>query len=194
MPIMERVRFSISGIMGFIAIAAVGLVGLREGTEVWASLTFALTAIALLMAVPSLIYSQGAERAGWVGFTLFGWVYLVFMFSPWSYQSPGIPSFPTNWLLTTVHERIHAKPQYIPNPNYPGAQSIPGMSIPQFEMPQILKPGTTYWMGNELNYRQVGHCLLALAFGALGTLWFRIVYAFHARRRPAAGRPPAEPS
>ena len=119
---MERIRFSISGIMGFIAIAAVGFVGLREGTEVWASLTFALTAIALLMAVPSLIYSQGAERAGWVGFTLFGWVYLVFMFSTWSGESPGIPSLPASWLLTTVHERIHAQPQYIPNPNYPGAK------------------------------------------------------------------------
>ena len=107
----KAIRFSISGINGIHRDRrCVGLVGLREGTEVWASLRFALTAIALLRAVPSLIYSQGAERAGWVGFTLFGWVYLVFMFSTWSGESPGIPSLPASSLLTTVHERIHAQP------------------------------------------------------------------------------------
>ena len=191
---MERIRFSISGLMGFIAIAAIGIVGLREGTEVWASLTFAVTTIALLMAFASLIYSQGAQRAGWAGFTLFGWIYLVFAFSTWSGESPGIPSLPTSWLLTTVHNRIHAQPQYIPNPNYTGSPSIPGMLMFQASgaSPSILKPGTTYWMGNEAHYRQVGHCLLALVFGALGALWFRIVYSFHARRRLAAGQPSTE--
>ena len=128
---MERIRYSISGLMGFSAIAAIGLVGLREGTEVWASLTFAVTTIVLLMAFASLIYSQGAQRAGWAGFTLFGWVYLVFAFSTWSGESPGVPSLPTTWILTTVHNRIHAKPQYIPNPNYTARQPIAGVFMPK---------------------------------------------------------------
>ena len=48
--------------------------------------------------------------------------------------------------------------------------------------PYILKPGTTYWMGNEVNYRQIGHCLLALVFGVLGAVWSRLVFVFQDRR------------
>jgi hypothetical protein len=176
-------HFSISALMGFIAIAAVGLVGLREGTEAWAGITFSLTVIILLMAIPYVIYSRQAERSVWVGFTLFGWVYFYFAFSSWSGASPGVPSLPTSWLLSAVHTQIHAEPQYIPNPNLQGA-TIP-MSIPLIQAPYIVKPGTTFWTGSEVHYRQVSHCLLALVFGVLGAAWFRLVYSFQARRRPA---------
>jgi hypothetical protein len=54
--------------------------------------------------------------------------------------------------------------------------------MPQLPGPSILKPGTTYWMGNEMHYRQIGHCLTALAFGALGAVWSRLAFAFQARR------------
>ena len=117
---MRKFRFSISALMGLVVAAAIGFAALREGSEVWASATFAATSLILLMALPLLIYSRGAMRAAWVGFTLFGWAYLAFAFSSWSRENLGTPPLPTSWLLDVVHERIHAQPQYIPNPNYPG--------------------------------------------------------------------------
>ena len=177
---MPRFRFTISGLMGLIVVAAIGFAGIREGTETWASVTFAVTALILLMALPCLIYSRGASRATWVGFVLFGWAYLLFIFW-WPAEQLGVPPSPLRWLLDLVHDRIHAKPQYMPNPNFPGAQTLP-FAMPTILGPQILKPGTTYWMGDERHYRQVAHCLLALAFGAFGAFWSRHVYSFQLRR------------
>jgi hypothetical protein len=182
---MRKFRFSISGLMGLVVAAAIGFAALREGSEAWASVTFAATAIILLMAFPVLIYSRGALRAACVGFTLFSWAYFVFTFSSWwSGERIGAPPLPTTWLLGVVHDQIHAKPQLIPNPQYTGTgfPSIPGLNMPSSFQQYILKPGTTYWMGNEMHYRQIGHCLLALVFGALGAVWSRLVFAFQARR------------
>ena len=182
---MRKFRFSISGLMGLVVAAAIGFAALREGSEAWASVTFTATAIILLMAFPVLIYSRGALRAACVGFTLFGWAYFAFTFSSWwSGEHLAAPPLPTKWLLGLVHDQIHAKPQYIPNPQFPGAGfiSIPGMNMPPSVQQYIVKPGTTYWMGSEVHYRQIGHCLLALLFGALGAVWSRLVFAFQARR------------
>jgi hypothetical protein len=193
---MGKFRFTISGIMGLVVAAAIGFAALRDGSEAWASITFAATAIILLMAVSLVIYSRGATRAAWLGFTLFGWAYFVFIFGWWSGEQLGVPPLPTKWLLGLVHDQIHAKPQYIPNPQYTGVgfASLPGMNMPQLAPPYILKPGTTYWTGNELNYRQIGHCLIALVFGALGAVWSRIAFAFHARRDPRSCETRTPPS
>ena len=190
---MGKFRFSISALMGLVVAAAIGFAALREGSEAWASVTFTATAIILLMALPLLIYSRGAIRAAWVGFALFGWAFFAFTFSSWwSGEHLGAPPLPTKWLLGLVHDQIHAKPQYIPNPQYNGTGfiSFPGLNMPSSAQQYILKPGTTYWMGNEVHYRQIGHCLLALAFGVFGAVWSRLVFAFQARRaaQSAAGR------
>ena len=116
---MPRIRFTISGLMGLIVVAAIGFAGMREGTEIWASLTYTVTVLSLLMALPFLFYSQGKTRAGWLGFVLFSWVYLYFAFGSWWADGPGLPPLPTKWLLSFVHDQIHAKPQYVPNPNFP---------------------------------------------------------------------------
>jgi hypothetical protein len=189
---MGKFRYSISALMGLVVAAAIWFAALREGSEAWASVIFAATVIILLMAIPLVIYSHGAIRATWVGFTLFGWAYFVFTFSPWFGEHLSAPPLPTKWLLDLVHDQIHAKPQYIPNPQYNGAAyvSLPGMNMPFVTQQYIVKPGTTYWMGNEVNYRQVGHCLTALAFGALGALWTRLAFALQARRLLSVGLAP----
>jgi hypothetical protein len=189
---MGKFRFSISALMGLVVAAAIGFAALREGSEAWASAIFAATVIILLLAIPLVIYSHGAIRATWVGFTLFGWAYFALTFSSWFGEHLSAPPLPTKWLLDVVHDQIHAKPQYIPNPQFNGGNfvSLPGMNIPFVGQPYILKPGTTYWMGNEVNYRQVGHCLIALAFGALGAFWSRLVFVFQARRLRTVGLAP----
>ena len=129
---MGRFRITIAGLMGLVVAAAIGFAALREGNEVWASVTFAVTVIILLMAVSLLIYSRGAIRAGWLGFTLFGWAYFVFTFSSlWSGEHLAAPPLPTSWLLGLVHDQIHAKPQYIRNAHFNGAPGF--ISLPRTE-------------------------------------------------------------
>ncbi len=184
---MPRIRFTISGLMGLIVVAAIGFAGIREGTEIWASLTFTVTVLLLLMALPFLFYSQRKTRAGWLGFVLFSWVYLYFAFGNWWADGPGLPPLPTKWLLSFVHDQIHAKPQYVPNPNFALVQKLSYGPPTLSGSPTIIKPGTTYWMGDERHYRQVAHCLLALALGAFGAFWFRFVLFLTVQSADATG-------
>ena len=69
---MARDRFSIAGLMALVAVAARGVAGLREGTEVWASAVFSATVLLLVGAVLNAALARGPRRASWGGFALFG--------------------------------------------------------------------------------------------------------------------------
>jgi hypothetical protein len=182
---MRRFKISIAGMMLAVAVAALGVVGLKEGTDLWASATFTLTVMILLGAILNAWHGRGSRRAFWAGFVLFGWVYLLWIFRPWTNQRNqlDVPPVLTSVLLDVVHEHIHVEPQYIPNPNFPSLPSpAPAVAYSASEM--ILKPGIVYWRGDIESYRQVGHCLAALLFGLVGGAWS--VYT-HARSGRASG-------
>jgi hypothetical protein len=174
---MRRLRISIAGLMLVVGVTALGVLGLKEGTELWASASFTVTVVILLGAILSAVHGRGSRRAFWTGFVLFGWVYLLWIFRPWSYPKDqlDVPRTLTHVLLDFAHERIHVEPQYIPNPNLPvGAASGPpvffGPPMPM-QPAMIIKPGSVYWQGDIESYRQVGHCLTALFFGIVGGAW-----------------------
>jgi hypothetical protein len=172
---MRRFKISIAGMMLAVAVVALGVVGLKEGTELWASATFTLTVVILLGAILNAWHGRGSRRAFWAGFLLFGWAYLIWVFRPWTYQNTqlNVPPTLTGVLLDVVHERIHVEPQYIPNPNLTaGAVTVPTIPFGQpMEPAMILKPGSVYWQGDIESYRQVGHCLASLLFGVVGGAW-----------------------
>jgi hypothetical protein len=185
---MRRFRISIAGLMLLVAVAALGVMGLKEGTALWASATFTLTVVILLGAILNTIHGRGSRRAFWGGFVLFGWVYLLWIFRPWAHpqNESEVPPVLTSVLLDLVHERIHVEPQYIPDPNYPSVSTgVPGPAIYPGGVPMILKPGTVYWLGDVTNYRQVGHCLAALFFSIVGGAWSG--YAYSRSGRAAIG-------
>src|SRR4051794_2295591 len=67
---MTRFRLSIAGMMLLVAVVALGVMGLREGTEPWASAAFTLTVVILLGAILNAVHGQGSRRAFWGGFGL----------------------------------------------------------------------------------------------------------------------------
>jgi hypothetical protein len=62
-----------------IAVAGIGAgaAALVRPSHAWALASLALYQIALLTAILGLLLRRGPRRAGWVGFTVFGWAYLV---------------------------------------------------------------------------------------------------------------------
>jgi hypothetical protein len=177
---MIRHRVSIAGLMVAIAVVALGILGLKEGTAPWAAGTFTLTVLILLGAIVSTVHSRGVERASWFGFALFGWVYLIGTFGPLSDTGVKTPPMLTASLLDQLDPLIHPAPQYIPNPQYQGNPLT--FVASSFVSPTIIKPGTVFWQGNRVNYLQIGHCLGAVLFGCLGALWSRVAYARRHRR------------
>src|SRR5438552_827548 len=74
---MTRFRFSIAGLLLVTLFVAVAVAALRAADDAWDHGVFALTLLVLLTAILLTIHRSGRKRAYWLGFALFGWVYLV---------------------------------------------------------------------------------------------------------------------
>ena len=77
---MRRIRFSIGGLMGFVVVAALGIGGLKASNEFWASASFTLIIVGLVLAIFHAMQGRGKDRAYWVGFAIAGWTYFAVAF------------------------------------------------------------------------------------------------------------------
>lgn len=100
---MRRFRVSIAGLMVVVLFVAVGVAALREATEVWSGVLFALTVAAMAFAGLRAAYREGTKRAFWAGFALFGSIYLALAFAPGAENRPPLI---TGTALTWLHPRV----------------------------------------------------------------------------------------
>ena len=80
---MRFARFSISGLIGAVAISAVGLACLMFASSPWAGTTLSITLGTLTVALIGVACRRGDRQAFWVGFSLCGWTYMVLSSGPW---------------------------------------------------------------------------------------------------------------
>jgi hypothetical protein len=73
---MRRFRFHLGSLVTIVLVVGVGLAALRESNTIWDSGIFSAVAGVLLIAVLLAIHRTEKKRAFWIGFALFGWVYL----------------------------------------------------------------------------------------------------------------------
>jgi hypothetical protein len=73
---MRKLRFNIANLRAVVFILGVGFAALRDSSDLWESGIFTLTLAALLISIPLAVYRLGSRRAFWLGFALFGWIYL----------------------------------------------------------------------------------------------------------------------
>ncbi len=69
-------QISIAGLLGFVAVFALGLAALISATEFWVGAIFLLT-IGLLLASAVAVVFRGRRAVGWVGAAVFGWGYFL---------------------------------------------------------------------------------------------------------------------
>jgi hypothetical protein len=105
---MRHIRFSIAGLMGIVLVASVGLAAWRNANETWAGAMGLLTLGILALAVVGAIYREGARRAWWLGFSVFGWGYMALLTccyeSAWTMR-------PTTVVLQLVEPWMMSLPQ-----------------------------------------------------------------------------------
>jgi len=75
-----RLRFSLATLMCAVCASAFACAALRFASELWASLVFTVTFGLLLVGVLGVALRQGPARAFWLGFSVFGWAYVVLAF------------------------------------------------------------------------------------------------------------------
>ncbi len=72
----RRFRFTIASLLVVILFLGVGIAALRQSSDLWNSGLFTLTLAVLLISIPLAVQRTENRGAFWLGFALFGWIYL----------------------------------------------------------------------------------------------------------------------
>jgi hypothetical protein len=169
-------RMSIAPLMSVVLVLAVGFAALRLGSETWSSAVFTLTLVLHLTAILGAIYRRDRERAGWLGFALFGWGYLILSFGP-GFRTEIRPQLATAPLLDYLFPRIAPIPPagavFNESSNEYYVRNNSGVFVP--------------WGPDTTNaFQRSGHSLIAVHCGFMGAL---VARAFAARYERAAAAP-----
>jgi hypothetical protein len=79
---MRRFRFNIASLLVIVLFVAVGFAALRESTDLWESGVFILAIGVLLTSILLDVHRTESRRAYWIGFAVFGWIYLALTLVP----------------------------------------------------------------------------------------------------------------
>ena len=131
-------RFSIRQLLLGTALVAVGCVALRSASPTWVAALLGVVLLVLTAAVPLAIFRQGAQRAWWFGFALFGWLYLLLLAYSWGLDpntSQGNPFRPyslvTAQLSSSGYMRMYAAACVPPSGHYvPTTITVPVTTYP----------------------------------------------------------------
>ena len=145
---MSRPRSTIAQLMTLILLIGFGFAALRNANDYWASATFTLAMISILVAPLGAFARKGKARITWAGFAVFGWAYLLVDLLPdRSPRTFGIAPIP-----------------------WPGLIIDAGAALLQpYIHPWV--PGVSDW----LEYDQVSHSLGIMLFGLVGAVIGRYV-------------------
>jgi len=150
---LRAFQFTLTSLFGLTVLVALACTALVNATPLWASTWFSLTIFVLLLGTLSAILHQGSLRPFWIGFGLFGWVYLLLAFEPWAdqYVAP---------VLLSTH----------------GIAWL-GSSLGNEEGQGVIKKVTFSGSGDNMirlwklpypSFVQIGHSVFALLFGLFG--------------------------
>jgi hypothetical protein len=153
-------RFSLAGLMGIVAVIALGCVGLVSASTFWTSAAATITLGLLLGAVLGAVLLRGADQSFLLGFALFGIIYLVLV--DWDWYGGQLGHDLTAG-LSDVADSIIPAPQVATAPiSSPFASPLPPGPGPSRMEPiaaHSVKVG---------NFVRIGRMTLALLFALVG--------------------------
>jgi len=177
---MRRIRFNIASLLAVIFVVGVGFAALRESSDLWESGLFTVTLGSLLISILLAVHRPESRRAFWIGFALFGWIYLGLTLMP-SIESRLITTKALTYLDSKVpgrssrvairfHRSLSASPSNpVQNLVIDGDRSLLFSSSASL---QIWDKATGKWLGGwtgtTQNFVRIGHSLFALLVGWLG--------------------------
>ena len=170
---MRRIRFTIASLLVVVLFVAVGFAALRESNEIWDSGVFTLTFAVLLASILLAIHRSEARRAFWIGFAVFGWIYLGLSWVP-SIES----RLATTKALAYLESKVPGRPQnffkvqavaFSPDGNRLATSSLGTVRLWDATTGRLLGG----WGGTTENFVRIGHSLIALLAGWFGGLLSR---------------------
>jgi hypothetical protein len=150
-------RFTLKHLFIWTAVIALACVALRNASGLWVAVMFGLAFLAMAAAILLVIFRRGADRAYWIGFATFGWLYLLLGLFGWN-MDPGAyagnPFQPHNlvtsrlsdaayhWLYDEAFETYNQSLQYASGGyGYGSSGGMPGGMGPGGMMGSGMMPG-----------------------------------------------------
>jgi hypothetical protein len=99
---MRATRVSIGSLLAVIGIFGVALAALRNPSYLWANAAFTTALAAVMAAVVNTVFGRGSRRAYWIGFALFGGIYLSICSMP-ALRDSVCPRLVTEAILDVVY-------------------------------------------------------------------------------------------
>jgi hypothetical protein len=127
-------RISVIGMMGIVALIALGVTALTNASKEWSAILFFLNLVFLGIAVLCTIHFAGKKRAWWFGFALFDGAYLLLPALPWVESHLEMRSHATI-LIEHIYSIFARQPAVI-------ATELKGLTRRREHLAKILK-GTT---------------------------------------------------
>ncbi len=186
---MNRLRTSITSLLILTAMLAVGLAALRVSSRLWANSLFSVALLCLVGSVAGLIYKKGRTRAGFVGFSFFGWTYFLIAFGPTPF-SGWKEMLVTTPILAILEDKLLEMPA--PNSIKPSSPANSRISPAQPRAGFVELTPWNYWTATDRSnpfasdsFLRIGHSLFCLAIATLGGLFCQIL------KGPEAGPTPS---
>ncbi len=171
-------RFSIAGLMSVVVIASLTLAALRSGSSWWASATYLATRGVLALGLVGVFCGRADERAWWLGFTLFGWSYRIWVFGTW-----------VNWLVT--YPSVTTGQWVCSSKSLEQLAGMLGAQLPRDPNYQVGGFGLEY---DVASFGYIVDCLTSLSFAVLGGCFARFLFpSFVAPRSAQNEARPAKP-
>jgi hypothetical protein len=180
-------RFSLKILMAFIAVIAIGLGLMRNGSATASQVAFSVALIALLVGLSEALISR--MEGVWVGFALFGWAYFVMTCIPvmeTTFSDRLLTKQPLEFLVERLND-IPPEPPALPfqqatnASGNPAGKWVDGQWVPM--SPDEVRAHTDYLkQSNARSYlygtlmgkieltRGIGHSLLTLLFALAGAV------------------------
>lgn len=101
-------QFSIRSLLVSVAIAAVGIGALLSANGWWEAATWGASLLMLACAIPLILYRRDDGRAFWIGYGVFGGLYLCLLVYSWMPHARGTRNHPLSQtsLITTKLTRL----------------------------------------------------------------------------------------
>jgi hypothetical protein len=186
---MHRFQFSIRVIMGLIVVVGLAFAALHFPTPLWANVWFSFALASVTFAIPAAVYSRGQQRAFWVGFATFGWVYFVASMGPWFQFETGFQLVTTTILdlmAPYIVQQDYLLHTYIGQFNPPSAPTPPTpwqlWNLPDFSNGRVWRMGYVTVQSPPLYFR-AGHGVFSIVVALIGGEAVRCLAAM--RSQPA---------
>jgi hypothetical protein len=196
-------RFSIAGVLVFIAICAIALAALSSPSNLWANVTFSLALGSFGVALISAFFGKGAVRAYWLGFLLCAGTYyamtltsclgdsvgrrliteaaLDLLYSANSPDETELPSSsPDNGSVVVGAADVIVPTQMTYSPTTPAFPLLPSSPWVAWTEPDraltTKVAGRTGFFGCPEAFHLIGHSMFTLLFGVMGGIFARRRY------------------